>query len=52
MTAMAQKRTLVIREELTEMCSSLLLGYRMQCAQATGVGQVQYAFASDNLVHS
>ncbi|KAH9478696.1 Protein transport protein Sec24D [Psilocybe cubensis] len=35
MSTMSQQRTLIIREELTEKCASLLLGYRTQCAAAT-----------------
>lgn len=40
MAAMGQQKTLIIREELTEKCAALLLGYRTQCAQPTRAGQV------------
>jgi protein transport protein SEC24 len=40
MASMSQQRTLITREELTEKCSSLLLGYRAQCAEATRATQV------------
>lgn len=38
---MAQQRTFHIREELTEKCANLLLGYRTQCAAATRPSQVE-----------
>lgn len=40
MVAMSQQRTLITREELTERCSSLLVGYRTHCAQASRATQV------------
>ncbi|KAF8905249.1 protein transporter SEC24 [Gymnopilus junonius] len=35
MAGMSQHRTLLIREELTEKCAAIHLGYRTQCAAAT-----------------
>ncbi|KAF8636921.1 hypothetical protein AX17_003172 [Amanita inopinata Kibby_2008] len=39
-SSMAHMRMQTIREELTEKCSSILLGYRVQCASATRISQL------------
>lgn len=39
MSKLTSRRMAHIREELTDRCSSILLGYRRNCAAATAVSQ-------------
>lgn len=41
-SSMARKRLPTIREDLTEQCSSVLLGYRTKCVSATRSSQVSF----------
>ncbi|KAG2008450.1 protein transporter SEC24 [Coprinopsis cinerea AmutBmut pab1-1] len=40
MSKLPQQRMVITRDELTEKCASILLGYRTQCASATRVTQL------------
>ncbi|KAF8348577.1 sec24-related protein [Amanita rubescens] len=39
-SSMARKKTLTIREEMTEQCSSILIGYRNKCVSGTRTSQL------------
>jgi hypothetical protein len=50
---MQSKQTSHIREDLTEKCSAILLGYRKYCAASTALSQVSYlVLQADSLLMS